>query len=168
MKRTLITTILTFAGATLFAQQPAPPQMPPTIKVRTGFDKKHKPVYTSLDVRTGWIMFASKAYSDSSYTVVHGRGLYGPTASVMEVPSSGAQSYTVCGVEACYSVVDMGNRVSPVWEEHADVSYAVIDKRFYLIPPAALKEGVLDAWPLTFITTTPPIDEKMKATLMKH
>jgi hypothetical protein len=127
--------------ASAIAQPPTP-----TIKIRTGFDKKHKPLYTSAEVRSGFILMASKGQGDPQFIYSHG------TVPEVRIPFA---AYSVCGVEATYAVGQA--RPTRVWDARSDVSYAVLGQKLYLIPPTALAAGTLDDAPLDILSQSAPM-----------
>ena len=156
MKRILITLFLT--SAAMMAQTtPAVAPQSQTIKVRTGFDygdpkhpnfKKRKPIYTVAEVRKGWINHAATLQMDTSYFVLRGV----PGVQQADVSYMG---YGVCGAEAFYNAVDTSGS-KRVWEENAEVNYAVVNKKLWIIPPAALKAGVIEDEPLQMVADPQP------------
>lgn len=159
MKRIL--TILIFAGAAL-AQNAAQTVPPKTIKVRTGFDKKRRPIYTTAEVRTGQLIDINRSHG--TYWTWSGHALQDVGPNVI--------CYGINGIESLYDACTNGAVVSvstTPFVENDEVSYAILDhapyvlcptgKVLYLIPPAALAQGIVNDWPLNVLSISPRLTE---------
>lgn len=166
MKRIFTILILTSAAlaqtpAAQDAAQPqatAPAAQPQTIKVRTGFDKKHKPVYATAEVHSGYLGRGTKGKGDPDY---HWTG-----STYMDL-SPNFTTYMLLGKEATYGLADMNGTIK---QDRQDVSYAVLGKKVWVLSPAELQAGTTDAAPVDLIGGAQPpmknIDLMKKADAM--
>jgi hypothetical protein len=143
MKTRIFITLICASAA--FAQ-PAPQ----TIKARTGFDRKHKPVYATLAVQSGYIVEPLKSKMPPDIR-------WNGSAFVDLAPP--VVNYMVYGKTATYGAADVG--ASEIkWGPFQDVSFAVLGGKLWIVSPAALAAGVIDDKPLDMmgIAPMPPIN----------